>query len=95
MIAKATVAAVVAFSFVAAAALPATAQEAKEDPTYFDLGIDVTLLPKDPAGAKKFLASQPPETQRVLLASCDRYVKFPMSAEMPETIQFCKAVLAK
>ena len=68
----------------------------EQDPNYtFDLGIDVNLLPQDAAGAKAFFAKQAPETQHVLRASCDNYVKHPGDAEMPQTIKFCQFILAK
>ncbi len=96
--AKATSAAV-ALAFVAVMAVPAVAQQGgqrpDEDPVYFDLGIDVRTLPTDSAGAKRYLAMQPQITQNVLRATCDNYVKNPVAAEMPETITFCKALLAK
>jgi hypothetical protein len=95
---KVTLAAV-AVAFAAGMALPAAAQQGgqrpDEDPVYFDLGIDVRTLPQDPAGAKRYLATQPQVTQNVLMATCDNYVKHPVAAEMPETITFCKALLTK
>jgi hypothetical protein len=89
-------AAVVAIAFVAGTATASFAQKTTGnqdvDPVYFDLGMDVTLLPKDSAGAKKFFAEQISITQHVLAATCDNYLKHPVAAEMPETIQFCKAL---
>jgi hypothetical protein len=67
-------------------------QRPDEDPVYFDLGIDVRILPQDSAGAKRYFASQISITQHVLLATCDNYIKHPVAAEMPETITFCKAL---
>jgi hypothetical protein len=94
----AAAAAVIALSLVAGAAMPGHAQQGAiiQDPDlYFDLGIDVTLLPQDAAGAKAYLAKQPADTQRVLRASCDNYVKHPGDAEMPQTVKFCQLILAK
>ena len=61
-------------------------------PVSFDLGIDVTQLPQDLAGAKKYFAAQNADTQRVLLASCTNYIKHPADAAMPQTLVFCKAI---
>ena len=69
--------------------------QAKEEPeTYFDLGIDVTLLPQDMEGAKAYFAKQAAETQHILRAACDNYVKHPADAEMPQTVKFCQFILA-
>jgi hypothetical protein len=86
------VAAAIALSFAVGTALPAFAQNA---PVFFDLGIDVTQLPQDTAGATKYFAAQPPETQRVLLAACHTYITHPTDAAMPQTLVFCKAINAK
>jgi len=68
--------------------------QAKDEPVeYFDLGIDVTLLPQDRDGALAYFAKQIPETQHVLRAACDNYVKHPADAEMPQTIKFCQFVM--
>jgi|SRR6185295_892607 len=78
--------------------IPSHAQRGaiEQDPDiYFDLGIDATLLPQDAAGAKAFLAKQDPDTQRVLRAACDTFIKHPADAEMPQTIKFCQFILAK
>ena len=91
-------AAVLAASLVVGGVLPGFAQRGaiEQDPDiYFDLGIDATLLPQDAAGAKAYLAKQSPETQRVLRAACDNYVKHPADAEMPQTVKFCQFILAK
>jgi hypothetical protein len=69
-------------------------QRTDEDPVYFDLGIDVRTLPQTSAAAKAYVAMQPALTQRILRATCDNYVKNPVAAEMPETITFCRALLA-
>jgi hypothetical protein len=96
--AKATAAALVV-SFAAGLAVPAVAQrftgQGDDDPKVFDLGIDVTLLPQDVAGAKRYLAAQTPDLQRILTATCDNYVKHPLAAEMPQTIVFCQAILSR
>ena len=93
---RAAAAATIALSLVAGAAAPSLAQKGAliENPdVYFDLGIDATLLPQDAAGAKAFLAKQPADTQRVLRAACDTYVKHPADAEMPQTVKFCQFIL--
>ena len=93
--------AALALSFVAGAALPAFAQEFSPGDlikypavplVYFDLGIDVTQLPQDTAGAKNYYAAQSPETQSVLLAACENIAKHPTDAEMPQTLVFCRAI---
>ena len=89
-------AAAIAVSLIAGSPLPSFAQQGalKENPdVYFDLGIDATTLPQDAAGAKAYFAKQVPETQHVLMAACDNYVKHPMDAEMPQTIKFCQFIL--
>jgi hypothetical protein len=91
-------AAVLGLSLVVGSVLPGFAQRGaiEQDPDiYFDLGIDATLLPQDAAGAKAYLAKQPADTQRVLRAACDNYVKHPADAEMPQTVKFCQFILAK
>jgi hypothetical protein len=70
--------------------------QAKENPDAdFDLGIVVALLPEDAAGAKAYFAKQAPETQHVLKAGCDDYLKHPADGVMPQTIRFCQFILAK
>jgi hypothetical protein len=85
----------IAVSLVAAAITPTWAQSTVDPDLYFDLGIDTSLLPQDAVGAKAYLAKQSPETQQVLKAACDRYVKHPGDAEMPQTVKFCGFILAK
>ena len=63
-------------------------------PVFFDLGIDVTQLPQNPADARNYFASQAPETQRVLLAACHNYLSHPADAAMSETIVFCTAIMS-
>jgi hypothetical protein len=96
--AEAAVAAV-AVALVASVAIPAYAQAptsgALQDSGYFDLGFSLSALPRDSAGAKKWLATQSAETQRVILAACDNYVKHPVAVDMAETVVFCEALLAK
>jgi hypothetical protein len=92
--AKAMAAAAAVAIFATAAFGQGGLQRTDEDPLYFDLGIDVRTLPQDSAGAKRYVSQQDPLTARILRATCDNYVKNPMAAEMPETITFCKALLA-
>ena len=97
ILAKAAVAAI-ALSFLSGMAVPVFADDfyngssTRQAPTEFDLGIDVTQLPQDVAGAKAYFAAQAPETQRVLLASCQNYNLHPADAEMPQTLVFCAAL---
>ena len=92
-------AAAVAVVFATSVAVPARAQALDpatiEDPGYFDLGFSLSALPRDPAGAKRWLAAQTPDVQRVIRAACDTYVKHPDAAEMAETVVFCDVLLAK
>ena len=93
---QATLLAGILTGLAAGAAAPGIAQRGaiEQDPdVYFDLGIDATTLPQDAAGAKAFLAKQDPQTQHVLRAACDNYVKHPMDAEMPQTVKFCQFIL--
>jgi hypothetical protein len=93
----AAAAAAIVLSLVAGS-VPSFAQQGAiiQDPdVYFDLGIDVTQLPQDSAGAKAYFAKMPADTQRVVKAACDNYVKHPMDAEMPQTVKFCQFILAK
>ncbi len=89
----------VAAALVTSLAIDARAQAptlgTSEDPGYFDLGFTISALPRDPAGAKKWLATQAADAQRVILAACDNYVKHPIAVDMAETILFCAALLAK
>jgi hypothetical protein len=82
-----------AAAFVALAVMPLAAQGASEPPKYFDLGINVTLLPQDPVAAKKYFQGQDATTQSALLAACENYIKHPVDAEMPETLVFCAAIM--
>jgi hypothetical protein len=61
---------------------------------YFDLGINVRLLPSDPGEARSYYLRQPPETRERLLSACRNYVANPMDAQMPETLRFCAAIVA-
>ena len=61
---------------------------------YFDLGINVRLLPTDPAEARRYYINQSPETRATLLAACRNYIANPLDAQMPETLQFCAAIVA-
>ena len=79
----------------AGSARPGHGSIEQDSDIYFDLGIDATLLPQDAAGAKAHLARQPAETQRVLRAACDNYVKHPADAEIPQTVKFCQFILTK
>ena len=74
--------------------LPRPTHAAEESITYFDLGIDVTLLPQNRAGAQTYFAKQLPETQAVLLGACNNYVRHPTDAGMPQTIKFCQFILS-
>ena len=89
----------VAVALATSVAVPARAQApdpaTPEDPGYFDLGFSLSALPRDSAGAKRWIAAQTPEVQRVIRAACDTYVKHPDAAEMAETVVFCIALLAK
>ena len=76
-----------------AAIAPGLAQQTVDPDLYFDLGVDTSLLPQDLAGAKAYLAKQSRDTQAVLKAACDRYVKHPGDAEMPQTVKFCALIL--
>ena len=92
-------AALLAATFVAGGLLSASAQTpgnvvSPSPPVFFDLGIDVTQLPQNPADARNYFASQAPETQRVLLAACHNYLGHPADAAMPETIIFCTAIMS-
>jgi hypothetical protein len=86
-----------AVSLVVGLTAPAFAQRntgTPDDPTLYDLGVNVTALPQDTAGAKKYFAAQSPDVQRILLAACHNYVKNPALVVMPETITFCTAILS-
>jgi hypothetical protein len=97
MFGKSAFAAGVAVAFTSVVLMaPAAAQNVPRPvdlPPYFDLGIDVTKLPTNPAEARKYFAGQSPETQQVLLASCRNYLSHPTDAAMPETLVFCAAII--
>ena len=91
-------AAVLALSLLWDAGAPTFAQGSPGAPVlapevYFDLGIDVTRLPRDPVAARRYFASLLPETQQILMASCRNYLAHPLDANMPETLVFCKAIV--
>jgi hypothetical protein len=60
--------------------------------TIFDLGIDVSGVPKTPAGARAFLLGLAPGTQSILLTTCAHYVQDPTSVESRDTLAFCENV---
>jgi hypothetical protein len=93
LLVRAAVALAVSVAVPAYAQVPASG--ALDDLGYFDLGFSLSALPRDSAGAKKWLAAQPADTQRVILAACDNYVKHPIAVDMAETVVFCQALLAK
>jgi hypothetical protein len=70
-------------------------QAKEESETQFDLGIDVTQLPQDAVRAKAYFATLPADTQHVLKAACDTFVKHPADAEMPQTIKFCEFIIGQ
>lgn len=92
-----TSASALAISLVFTISLPALGEDTTgrltERPIYFDLGIDVTQLPRNVADAKKYLAAQVPETQRALIGACTTYLEHPADAQMPETLVFCSAII--
>ena len=90
--------AALALAIVAGHHLPAFAQGGPGTPAiqpevYFDLGIDVTRLPRDPVEARRYYGTLLPETQQVLMAACRNYIAHPLDANMPETLVFCKAIV--
>jgi hypothetical protein len=60
--------------------------------TIFDLGIDVTGVPKTPAAARAFLLGLAPGTQNILITTCAHYVKDPSGVESRDTVDFCANV---
>jgi hypothetical protein len=68
------------------------------DPDYdwhnrFDLGIDVRDVVKTPQGVRSFLATLEPETQRIILTTCDRYMERSIKLHSRDAYQFCRVAV--
>jgi hypothetical protein len=57
--------------------------------TVFDLGVDVSNVGGTPAAVQRFLSSLEPETQRVIMSTCDHYMEAPVTATEQNTLTFC------
>jgi len=60
--------------------------------TIFDLGIDVTGVPKTPAAAKAFLLGLAPGSQSIIRTTCAHYVQNPEGVASRDTLEFCENV---
>jgi hypothetical protein len=68
------------------------------DPDYewhnrFDLGIDVRDVVKTPDGVRSFLATLEPETQRIIMITCDRYMERSIRLHSRDALQFCRVAV--
>jgi hypothetical protein len=68
------------------------------DPDYewhnrFDLGIDVRDVVKTPDGVRSFLATLEPETQRIIMITCDRYMERSIRLHSRDVLQFCRVAV--
>jgi hypothetical protein len=62
--------------------------------TMFDLGIEVNNVPPTKAGVSRFMASLEPQTQYILVRTCQNYLSRRGQARSPYTINFCQVLLA-
>jgi hypothetical protein len=60
--------------------------------TIFDLGIDVTGVPKTPAAVRTFLLGVAPSTKDILVTTCAHYMDYPESVQSHDTLDFCSNV---
>jgi hypothetical protein len=60
--------------------------------TIFDLGIDVTGVPKTPAGVRAFLLGLAPNTKDILVTTCQHYMEYPEGVQSHDTKAFCSNV---
>jgi hypothetical protein len=58
--------------------------------TTFDLGVDVSGVPHDPADAKAYLLELPATWQPRVLGACGHFLEQPTEAKSPETRAFCQ-----
>jgi hypothetical protein len=57
--------------------------------TVFDLGIDVTAVPKTPAAVRAFLLGLAPTTKDILVTTCGHYMDYPTAVLSRDTLEFC------
>jgi len=57
--------------------------------TVFDLGVDVSGLPRTAAAVHAYLGSLEPETRVAIVKACENFMAYPSSAQDRETIAFC------
>jgi hypothetical protein len=66
-----------------------TSQPAVPTDTTFDLGVDVSGVPHDPAAVRSFLSGFPATTQSAIMGACETFMEHPDSIQSPETYGFC------
>jgi len=57
--------------------------------TTFDLGIDVSGIPHDPAAVRSFIGGLAPAAQSAIMGACETFMEHPDSIQSPETYGFC------
>ena len=55
----------------------------------FDLGIDVSGVPANPAAVKAFIGQLEPATQSAVMGACETFMKDPSSIKSADTFAFC------
>jgi hypothetical protein len=82
--------AIAGFAGGASAALPDRGDVDYDWTSRFDLGIDVSDVVKTPAGVAAFLTTLEPETQRIIMTTCDRYMEKSIRLHSRDAWQFCR-----
>jgi hypothetical protein len=68
------------------------------DPDYdwfgtIDLGINVSGVEKTPRGVGTFLATLEPQTRRIIVATCNRYMEQSIILHSRDALQFCRVAV--
>jgi hypothetical protein len=58
--------------------------------TTFDLGIDVSAVPRTAKAVDAYVASLAPETQAAIMGACENYVQNPEGVQDISTLGFCQ-----
>jgi hypothetical protein len=62
--------------------------------TTFDLGIDVSGIPRTPAAVHAYLTSLDAASRTTILRACQNYMTYPSSAQEQETVSFCAIAIS-
>jgi hypothetical protein len=59
----------------------------------FDLGVNISGVPANPAAVKAFIGQLDPETQSAVMGACEAFVKDLASIKSAETFAFCSSAV--